>query len=109
MSLPAVTATGRLTADPDLRETGTGHPVCRVRLACTDRRRQGGGWADAATTYLDVDLVGRSAPDVAALLRSGDLVVATGALVQRQRRDGGHAYSLRADALGRVEVPVSAA
>ncbi|MGV8910460.1 MAG: single-stranded DNA-binding protein [Propionicimonas sp.] len=110
MSLPSVTATGRLTASPELRRTGTGAPVCRMRLACTERRRTTAGrWVDGPTTFLDVDVLGRSAGSLTACLGVGDLVVATGLLVQRDRADGSHAFVLKADAVGRVEVPVSAA
>ena len=55
MSLPTVTATGRLGADPELRSTQAGHVVATLRVACTDRRRTpSGDWEDGDTTWLDV-------------------------------------------------------
>ncbi|MBN8866640.1 MAG: single-stranded DNA-binding protein, partial [Solirubrobacterales bacterium] len=42
-----VTITGNLTADPDLRSTGGGTPVCSLRVAVNGRRKdQSGNWVD---------------------------------------------------------------
>lgn len=98
-----MTATGRVTAQPELKTLPNGNIICRLRLACVERRRDRdtGRWFDAATTCLDVDLHGSLAPATAASLAMGDLVVASGYLAQRERN--GHSYySLRADTVGRI-------
>lgn len=103
MSLPTMTATGRVTAQPELRTTPSGSVICRLRLACVERRRDRdtGRWFDAATTSLDVDLHGPLAPATAATLAMGDLVTASGYLTQRERN--GHSYyTLKAEAVGRI-------
>lgn len=103
MSLPMMTATGRVTATPELKALHGGPKVCHVRIACVERRRdlETGQWFDSATTYLDVNLHGNLAAATAATLATGDLVVATGHLTQRDR-EGCLYYALRAESPGRI-------
>lgn len=94
MSLPAITAEGRLAADPQKRRTGAGVPVCRARLECAD--------SQGRTTYLNVDLVGPTAHAVAASLSGGDYARADGRLKVRKTNGGHTVYVLEADDLRRV-------
>jgi hypothetical protein len=100
MSLPMMTAEGRLMVAPQMRRNGRSEPVCRVRLECRGGHR---------ATWLNVDLVGPSAPTVAASLAAGDYAVATGHLANRTSRDGHLLYTLMADDLRRIDVPEVAA
>ncbi|GAB2747679.1 single-stranded DNA-binding protein [Nocardioides pakistanensis] len=101
MSLPAVTATGRLAADPELRYTQAGHAVASLRIACTDRRRTpSGDWEDGDTTWLDVTAWRNLAEAAAEHLTKGDLVAVTGRLTQREH-NGKTYHGITADTLAR--------
>ena len=54
MSLPTLTATGNLTAEPELRFTPSGKSVTTFTIACNDRRKDQttGQWIDGDTTFL---------------------------------------------------------
>lgn len=55
-----VVMTGNLTADPDLRSTPIGIPVCSLRIACNTRRKDQstGEWVDKPN-YFNVTVWGR--------------------------------------------------
>lgn len=91
MPLPTVQATGRLTADPELRFTAQGKAVAKITVACNSRTKdQSGNWVDGDTTFLDVDLWERDAEEAAESLAKGDLVHVAGSLRQRsyEAKDG---------------------
>ncbi len=69
-----ISLTGRLTRDPELRSTGDGSSVCKLRLA-VDRMGRGNdvGYIDAAT-------FGKQAEACAKVLRQGWLVAVAGRL-----------------------------
>ena len=58
VNINRVVLTGNLTRDPELRTTGSGTPVCSLRLACNTRRRDASGdWIDKPN-YFDVTVWG---------------------------------------------------
>lgn len=85
MTLPHITLTGNLTADPELRFTSTGAAVCKLRVACNDRRlnKQTNEWEDGDTTYLNVTAWRQLAENCADSLTKGMTVVVTGKLKSR--------------------------
>jgi single-strand DNA-binding protein len=76
------TVTGNLTADPELRVTGTGRPVAQFTVASTSRVLDptSGEWRDGSTLFLRCTAWLRMAENVAQTLRKGDRVVVTGRL-----------------------------
>ena len=58
MSLPTITATGNLTADPELRFTQAGKAVATVSIATNRSRKTDAGWETTHTTYLTDQTVG---------------------------------------------------
>jgi len=72
---------GRLTADPELRFTAGGTPVCTVRLAINRPPKDG---EDQGAIFIDVVSFGRQAEAVAEHLAKGRQVAVTGRLEYRQ-------------------------
>ena len=81
----AFTAAGNLTADPELRFTGTGKPVAGLRIAVTPRRfeRDTGSYVDGTTTFVDGQVWGEQAKHLAESLHKGDRVLVIGRWVTR--------------------------
>ena len=79
------TAAGNLTADPELRFTGTGKPVAGLRIAVTPRRfdRDTGSYVDGTTTFVDGQVWGEQAEHLAESLHKGDRVLVIGRWVTR--------------------------
>ena len=79
------TAAGNLTADPELRFTGTGKPVAGLRIAVTPRRfdRDTNSYTDGTTTFVDGQVWGEQAEHLAESLHKGDRVLVTGRWVTR--------------------------
>lgn len=71
---------GTLTADPELRFTGSGKSLTKMRVAMNERTRdpESGQYVDGETRFVDVNVWGRQAENVADQLRKGDRVVVTG-------------------------------
>jgi single-strand DNA-binding protein len=65
---------GRLTRDPEVRETGGGTTVCRLGLAIQRRER------DAAPVYIEVKAFGAQAKSCGQYLAKGREVAVTGRL-----------------------------
>jgi single-strand DNA-binding protein len=76
-----VSLIGRLTADPELRTTTGGTPVCTVRLAINRPRKNG---QDQGAVFVDVVSFNRQAEAVAEHLAKGRQVAVTGRLEYRQ-------------------------
>jgi single-strand DNA-binding protein len=72
---------GRLTADPELRFTAGGTPVCTLRLAVNRPRKDG---ADQGAVFVDVVSFARQAEAVAEHLAKGRQVAVSGRLEYRQ-------------------------
>jgi single-strand DNA-binding protein len=79
-----VVLTGNLTRDPELRSTGSGTPVCSLRLACNTRRKDSSGqWVDKPN-YFDVTVWGAQGENCAQYLSKGRPVAVDGRLEWRE-------------------------
>lgn len=76
---------GNLTADPELRYTQNGIPVCNFTIASTPRtfNKQTNEWDDGTTLYMRCTAWREPAEHIAATLLKGMRVNATGNLGQR--------------------------
>lgn len=72
---------GRLTADPQLRNTNGGTPVCTLRLAVPRPPKDGD---DQSAVFVDVTTFARQAEAVAEHMAKGRQVAVTGRLEYRQ-------------------------
>lgn len=91
MTLPSVTATGNLTADPELRFTNNGKAVASFTVACNDRRKDAtGNWIDGDTTFLTCQAWDEQAEQITEQLSKGQRVTVAGKLRQRsyEAKDG---------------------
>ena len=70
---------GRLTSDPELRATGNGTPVCKLRMATETRRGE--------SVFVDVESYGNGAKAAGERLGKGDQIGVTGELVLDQWKD----------------------
>ena len=86
-----VVMTGNLTADPELRSLPSGTSVCKLRIACNTRRKNGstGEWEDKPN-YFDVTVWGAQAESCRRYLSKGRPVAVDGRLEWREyeARDG---------------------
>ena len=80
-----VTVIGNLTADPELRYTSSGIPVCSFRVASTPRvrNRQTGEWSDGDPLFLGCELWRDAAENAGESLKKGMRVIVQGNLSQR--------------------------
>ena len=80
-----VVITGNLTRDPELRSTGSGMPVCDMRVAVNSRRKDGssGEWIDKPN-YFDVTVFGAQGENCATYLAKGRPVAVEGRLDWRE-------------------------
>lgn len=82
MSYCKIIAMGRLTADPELRNTPQGTPVCDCRLAFDN------GWGDnKRTCFVDVTVWGKQADFVKKYFQKGSGIVVDGRLELDQWED----------------------
>ena len=67
-----VIITGNLTADPELRSLPSGMAVCKLRVACNTRRKDGpsGEWVDKPN-YFDVTVWGAQGENASRYLTKG--------------------------------------
>ena len=80
-----VVMTGNLTADPELRSLPSGTSVCKLRVACNTRRKNGssGEWEDKPN-YFDVSVFGAAAENVSRYTQKGSRVAIDGRLEWRE-------------------------
>lgn len=110
MSLPRITATGNLVADPDLRFLNSGTAVANFRIACGSRRknRDTGQWEDGDTTFLTVNAWKGLGENIASQASKGTKVTVEGRLKQREytTKDGSNrtVFEVEAD---EIALPVS--
>ena len=80
-----VIITGNLTADPELRSLPSGTSVCKLRVACNTRRKDGpsGEWVDKPN-YFDVTVWGAQGENAARYLSKGRPVAVDGRLEWRE-------------------------
>jgi single-strand DNA-binding protein len=83
-----VVLTGNLTRDPELRSTGSGTPVCSLRVACNTRRRNAatGDWEDKPN-FFDVTVWGAQGENCSRFLAKGRPVAIDGRLEWREWED----------------------
>lgn len=89
MNEPALTLTGNLTADPELRFTSSGIPVCTLTIASTPRSHDThtNQWKDGETLYMRCTAWRELAEHCADTLTKGMRVIATGRLETRVFED----------------------
>jgi single-strand DNA-binding protein len=80
-----VVLTGNLTADPELRSLPSGTSVCKLRVACNTRRKNGstGEWEDKPN-YFDVTVWGAQGENAARYLSKGRPIAVDGRLEWRE-------------------------
>ncbi|MGW0632899.1 single-stranded DNA-binding protein [Streptomyces sp. NPDC002758] len=80
-----VTVVGNLTADPELRHTGSGLPVANFTVASTPRTfdRERSEFVDGEPLFLRCSIWRAAAENAAASLARGARVIVTGRLKQR--------------------------
>jgi single-strand DNA-binding protein len=81
-----VVLTGNLTRDPELSTTPGGTSVCKLRVACNTRRKQGDEWVDKPN-YFDVTVWGAQGENCATYLAKGRPVAVDGRLEWREWED----------------------
>jgi single-strand DNA-binding protein len=83
-----VVLTGNLTRDPELSTTpNTQTSVCKLRLACNTRRRDGSGeWVDKPN-FFDITVWGAQGENCARYLQKGRPVAVDGRLEWREWQD----------------------
>jgi single-strand DNA-binding protein len=81
MNINRVVLTGNLTRDPELRSTGNGLSICKLRVACNTRRKNSasGDWEEKPN-YFNVTIFGRQADSCAQYLRKGRPIAIDGRL-----------------------------
>ncbi len=92
MSAPTINRVvllGNLTKDPELRALASGTSVCRLRMACTTRRRNAdtGGW-DEKPNFFDVTVFGAPGEACGTFLEKGRAVAVDGRLEWREWETG---------------------
>jgi single-strand DNA-binding protein len=78
-----ITIIGNLTADPELRFTPNGAPVCNFSVAVNHRVKDGDGWADGEPTFWRINAWRDLAENVAESITKGTRVVVTGRVQAR--------------------------
>lgn len=99
-----ITVVGRAVSDPELRFSGNGMAIGKVRVVATERKKDqaSGKWEDGDSTFLDVTVFGADAEALNEGIRKGDNLVVTGRFKAREydRRDGGKGMALEVVADG---------
>lgn len=97
---------GALGADPDLRVTKNGKPVCGFSVAVSGREKQPDGtWTDGPTTWLRVTAWGTLGEHVAESLHKGDRVLVEGEFCMREWEDSDGAKRLSPEVNAREVAP----
>lgn len=86
MSLNKVMIIGHLGSDPELRYTHSGTPVCTIRVATSEPKREGG---EERTEWHRVVLWQKLAENAAIYLQKGSKVFVEGRIVSRSWEDSG--------------------
>jgi single-strand DNA-binding protein len=84
MNINRVVLTGNLTRDPDLRSTSSGLAICKLRVACNTRRRNGAGEWEEKPNYFDVTVFGGQGERCSQYLSKGRAVAIDGRLEWRE-------------------------
>jgi single-strand DNA-binding protein len=85
---------GNLGQDPELRSSGGGTPICTLRLATSERKKDGDTWKDH-TEWHSVVLFGKNAENATRYLKKGSQVFIEGRIQTRKwkDKDGNDRYS----------------
>ncbi len=78
----AVMVLGRLVADPELKYSTNGIPVCNLRLATSKKFKKADGAEGESTVFVDVNAWRRLAEICSQFLKKGREVFVSGELVQ---------------------------
>lgn len=84
MAINRVILQGRLTGDPEIRQTGGGMPVVSFALAVNDRRKNKAGEWEEYASFIDCSMFGERAQKVSAYLYKGKAVTIDGKVRQRR-------------------------
>src|SRR5438094_4779005 len=84
VNINRVVLTGNLTRDPELRTTGGGTSVCKLRIACNPRRKDSCGQCVDKPNYFDVTVWGAQGENCATYLQKGRPVAIDGRLEWRE-------------------------
>lgn len=74
-----VVIVGRLGADPETKTSSSGMAITRLRVATSERRKEGADWVDA-TEWHNVVLFGKRAEFIGQALAKGSFVAIEGKL-----------------------------
>jgi single-strand DNA-binding protein len=77
---------GNLGKDPEVRYAQSGTAICTLRLAVTERRKDGDQWKDH-TEWMDVVTFGKTAENAGQYLQKGRQVFVEGRLQTRNYKD----------------------
>ena len=84
----AVTLTGRLTRDSELKYTGSGYAICNLSLAYSRSQKVNGEWSDKSC-FIDCTIWGKRGEALTGMLKKGVPVCVAGELDhQRWEKDG---------------------
>lgn len=106
VSIEKATIVGNLVSDPELRYTASGNPVTQIRIASSRSvlNRDTGQREDRDHLFLTVSCWKSLGENVAASLRKGQRVIATGRLIEHswETKDGERRsrIEMTADAIG---------
>lgn len=90
MALPTVIIEGNVALEPNLRFTANGKPLCSVRVAAGERKKDdSGNWVDGDVTFIDCVIWGASAEAAVETITKGTPVVVVGKLKSRTIDDNG--------------------
>ena len=79
MALPTITAIGNLVFEPEFRATSSGISMCKMRIACNERKKaQDGTWSDGEPSYFDVVLWRGLAEAATETFKKGQAVLVVG-------------------------------
>ena len=80
----AVTLTGNVTRDPDLRFLTSGQAVASFGIAVNTRKKDGDQWVEGDPQFYDISAFGTLAENVAESVAKGTRVVISGRMNYRQ-------------------------
>lgn len=84
MALPQITIQGNVCLDPNLQFTPNGAPLCKIRIAAGERKKDSAGvWVDGDTVFLDCTVWGTLAEAAVEVFTKGTPVIVLGRLRSR--------------------------
>lgn len=80
--LNVITLVGRLTRDPELRQTQSGNAIGSFTIACDDGRKGPNG--EKQTLFIDCSLFGQQTDTLIKFFKKGSVIAVYGRLVSRK-------------------------